>query len=208
MGTMGRRIERRLGQVARRKTLAILLVGCTPLVLRALLLPFSPVPHPHVQDEFSNLLVADTFAHGRLVNPVHPMWVHFESMHIVVHPVYASIFPVALGLIMAVAQKLTGCPWVGVWLSVGLMGAALCWMLQGWVSPGWALLGGMLAAVRFGPASYWMNSYFGGAVAAAAGALVLGALVRLQKRSRWQDAAVMGVGLVILANSRPYEGLL
>ena len=109
-----------------------------PLVLRALL----PIPNPRVQDEFSHLLVADSFAQGRLVNPLHPMWIHFESMHILVRPVYASPFPAA--------QALTGCPWIGVWLSVGFMCGALCWMLQGWVPPRWALLGGLRAHWRDG----------------------------------------------------------
>ena len=191
-----------------RSAVAILLVGLAPLLLRALLLPVLPIPAPRIHDEFSHLLLADTFAHGRLVNPVHPLWVHFDSMHVLVRPVYASIYPLAQGGIMALGQVLTGFPWVGVWLSMGLMCAALCWMLQGWVSPGWALLGGVLVAARFGVFSYWMNSYYGGALPAAAGALVLGALPRMLRRRRWQDAAMLGIGVVVLANSRPYEGLV
>ncbi len=197
-----------LRRIAHRKRLCILLVGMAPLLLRALLLPLFHRPEPRIHDEFSYLLAADTFAHGRLANPQHPMWVHFESMHILVRPAYASIFPIGQALAMAAGQVAIGDPWAGVWLSVALMGAALCWMLQGWVPPGWALLGSLLAVLRYGTFSYWMNSYFGGAVAAIGGALMLGALPRIVRRQRWQDAAWMGLGLAILANSRPFESLM
>jgi hypothetical protein len=195
-------------RLARSRTLATALVGLAPLLIRLLLLPWMPVPAPRIHDEFSHLLLADTLAHGRLVNPVHPMWPHFDSMHMLVRPVYASIYPPAHGAIMAVGLAVAKYSWAGVWLSVGLMCAAVCWMLQGWVSPGWALLGSALVAGRLGVTSYWMNSYYGGAMAAVGGALVLGALPRLCKRQRWRDAALLALGFVLLANTRPYEGLV
>ena len=179
-----------LGRIARRKGLAVLLVGATPLAVRALLFLMA-IPSPRIHDEFSYLLAADTFVHGRLVNPPHPKWVHFESMHILVRPVYATIFPVAQGLAMSVGQVFGGHPWTGVWLSMGLMCAALCWMLQGWVSPGWALLGGALAAIRFGVFSYWMNSLLRRGHCGRSGALLLGALPRIFRRHRWTDVLTM-----------------
>jgi len=183
-------------------------MGLAPMLVRALLLPWMPVPAPRIHDEFGHLLLADTLAHGRLVNPVHPLWPHFDSMHMLVRPVYASIYPPAQGAIMGLALMLSGHAWVGVLLSVGLMCAGICWMLQGWVTPGWALLGSALVVARFGVSSYWMNSYYGGAMGALGGALLLGALPRMLKRRRWQDAAALAIGFVILANSRPYEGLV
>jgi len=70
------------------------------------------------------------------------------------------------------------------------------------------LLGAVLAALRLSILSYWMNTYWCASVAAMGGALVLGAWPRLRKRMSLTSGVAMGTGLVILANSRPYEGLV
>jgi hypothetical protein len=70
------------------------------------------------------------------------------------------------------------------------------------------LLGGLLAVTRLAVFGYWANSYWGGSVAAAGGALLLGALGRIFEKPRTRDALVMALGLLLLANSRPYEGLI
>ncbi len=81
-------------------------------------------------------------------------------------------------------------------------------MLLAWLPSRWALLGGVIAWLKFAIVSYWVNSYWGGAVAATGGALLLGALARLLRRPRSRDAFLLGLSLAILANSRPYEGVI
>src|SRR5262245_56327219 len=167
-----------------------------------------PIPEPEIHDEFSYLLGADTFVLGRLANPPHPMWEHFETIHVNPIPTYATKYPPGQSLFLALGQKVFGHPWYGVLLSVGLMCACVCWMLQGWLPPLYAALGSLFLIAQFGVISYSANEYWGGALPAAGGALVLGALPRLVRRASLSVSVLAAFGVVLLANTRPYEGLI
>jgi hypothetical protein len=204
-----RRMERRFGQLARRKWLAVISVALSVLLLRVAILPLFPVPLPFCSDDFSFLLAGDTFAHGRLANLTPAMWTHFETIHITMNPTYQSMYFPGQGLILAASKVFFGSSWIGLLIVSALMCAALCWMLQAWLPAKWALLGGMIAVLRLGVFSYWTNTYHaGGSLAALGGALILGALPRLMRTARLRYAMLMGIGVAILVLTRPYEGIL
>src|SRR5712691_9693023 len=71
-----------LRNLSRKALLGCLVPGLLSVILRTTLLPWVPIPHPVVPDEYSHILLAKTFLIGRLANPPHPLWQHFESIHI------------------------------------------------------------------------------------------------------------------------------
>lgn len=174
-------------------------------------------PEPKIHDEFSYLLAGETVFEGRLANPPHRRWQHFETMHVLQQPTHASKYPIGQGAAIAVGFWL-GNPIFGVWLSLAFACGAICWMLQGWLKPQWALLASLIATIQLCTAdypggelqqsAYWGQSYWGGAVAAAGGALLLGGIRRHARVVNWGSSLAGGLGVAILAHSRPFEGLI
>ncbi|WP_028388305.1 hypothetical protein [Legionella fairfieldensis] len=167
-----------------------------------------PPPQPLIQDEFSYLLAGDTFASFRMTNPMHVFWEHFESIHLLVKPTYMSKYPPMQGIILAIGQLLFGSPWVAVVVSMAIFCGLLPWAFKGWVTPNWAMTGALIATYKIGILSYWTDSYWGGGAAAIGGVLVLGSVKRLVEKPTSSMLAIFSLGSCILANSRPFEGLV
>ena len=77
-----------LGKFAQKRALAILVTGVLSFIVTSTLALRRGVPVAYVHDEFSYLLAADTYAHGRLTNPAHPLWPWFETFHVLSQPTY------------------------------------------------------------------------------------------------------------------------
>jgi len=194
----------RIAQDQARSLIAVGLISLAICITTSLALD---IPAPRLHDEFSQLLAADTYAHGRLANPVHPMATHFETIHVLQQHSYASKFPPGQGLVLAFGMVTVGLPIAGAWLAVAAACASLCWMLYAYVPARWALVGGLVAACQ-PQILTWGQCYLGGGLPLAAGAIVLGSARRLVDGPRLSHAFLFGLGLAILANSRPYEGAL
>jgi hypothetical protein len=166
------------------------------------------LPLPVYQDDYSYLLSADTFLSGRLTNPAHPLWPHFETFYTLMQPTYASKYPPAQGLVLALGQAVSGIAISGMWLAAAAMTASFYWMFLGWVPRRWALLGAAIVAIH--PTTIaWSQSFHGGNIPALASALLVGSIPRLgSPRSAMTASVAAAAALVILANSRPYEGLV
>jgi hypothetical protein len=197
--------------VLQRPWRSVVACGMVGFALAAIVTLAGGFPPPRIHDEFSYLLAGDTYAHGHVAYPTHPMWRHFETFHELQVPAYASKYPPAQGLVLALGQVLTGAPIVGVWISCALMVAAFNWMLRAWTSARWAWWGAIAAGLwitgQHAREAYWATSFWGGAVAAMAAALVLGGVRRLARRASVPDSTAIGVGIAVLANSRPLEAI-
>ena len=194
--------------LASRRGAAILLVGLLGFTAPMLYGLSVGLPEPRIHDEFQYLTAADTYARGRLANPTHPCWRHFESFGLIQRPVYMAKQPPGQPLMLAAGQLVVGHPIYGVWLSAALAAAATCWMLQTWTRPIWAIVASVAMIVTIGVNTYWSQSYWGGFVAVLGSALTLGGLRRTTEAPSVLNSALFGIGLLILANSRPFEGLV
>ena len=227
------KIWRIIGRIAFRKQLSIVIVFLVALITSMIYSWYLP-PMANIADEFAYLHGAETFLSGRLTNPAHPMWKHFESLMVISIPTTSSKYPPAQSVFMAAGKLFTGQHIAGVWISYALACASLCWMLQAWTTPRWAFIGGLFAAVHpfmqgglyfqtgqvrnaildgipLNVQQYiwsWSQSYWGGAIAMIGGCLIYGTLPRMRRGPDLFLAMTMATGLLILANSRPFEGLI
>jgi hypothetical protein len=165
-------------------------------------------PVPALHDEFSYLLAADTFAGGRATNPTHPAWEFLETYHVLWHPTYQSKYPPGNGLVLAVGQVVSGQPIVGIWICLALCAALTFWMLRGWFSIVWAVVGATILICNWPVTKLWGQTYYGGAPALLGGLLLFGAAARLQRGPSFINSLWLSLGLLILAVTRPYEGLI
>lgn len=201
-------MERIIQRCSKRPTAAFASCAVLALSLHLMLAPWMTRHAPEVHDEFSYLLSADTFLHGSAANPPHPLWRSFETAHVVFWPHYASMYPPGQGLLLAGGKLLFGDYLAGPWLATALLAGLAGWMLAAWVPARWAVFGSFVVALRFGVFSYWANSYWGGALPAIGGMLLFGGLPRFLRKPRIRDAALVAIGLVLLAATRPFEGIL
>lgn len=165
------------------------------------------LPEPYVVDEFSYLFGSETLMAGRLTNTTPPFHRHFSFIHNIETPTWQMKYPPGQSLLLAFGS-LFGHPIVGAWAGMALAIGGLCWMLQAVLPCRWAFVGTLLGLLN-----WWINmrhgqSYMGTSLAMIGGVTTLGALVRLLRAPRPIYGALLGLGLFLMAISRPYEGLI
>ncbi|MCC6770553.1 MAG: hypothetical protein IT360_05015 [Gemmatimonadaceae bacterium] len=182
------------------------LVAVMAFVLAAVATALDGWPLPRVFDEFSYLIGAETFAAGRLSNPPHQLPEFFNTIHVLQTPTYTSKYFPGHSLFLALGIVLGGGPRLGQWIAFAFMGGALCWMLRGCVSRRGALAGSAILVLLLAD-THWTSGYWGSAAALGGSALMFGAILRVQHDPAPRTAGILGLGVVVLALTRPFEGL-
>ncbi|HET7712673.1 MAG TPA: hypothetical protein VFL80_12145 [Thermoanaerobaculia bacterium] len=168
---------------------------------------FQGPPLPWMHDDYANLLGGEMLASGSLSAPPHPLWRHFETMHQLMVPRYASKYPPGQALVLAAGVRVFREAIAGEWIVTAAACAAIGWAVGTWMTPLAGLLAGLAAAIH--PTIFeWANSYRGGGLAALAGALLLGSTSRFTERPQVRYVLVASLAAVGLMVTRPFEGAL
>ena len=165
-----------------------------------------PIPINH--DEFAYLLSADTFSQGRLTNPPHPFWEHFQTFHVFFHPTYQAKYPPGQGIFLAIGQVFFDEPIWGAWISLALAYVAIFWFFLSDFKPFFAFISTLV--IIFNPYInlLWAQSYWGGGVAMLGGGLFYGGISHSRIKVSFSNTIGFCIGLTVLANSRPFEGFI
>ena len=197
-----------LGRLGARPVLVAVVLGLGVVLVAAIHAHFVHWPEPSVHDEFAYILGAETFAGGELARPTPAHWEHFESFHILLTPSYAPKYPPGHSLVLAGALSVFGEVRYGLWLEAGALVASITWMLFAFVPARFAVLGGIACALQLALFGSWSMTFYGGSLAAIGGALMLGAAPRVSQRPGVGLGVVLGLGIAILAMTRPFEGFV
>lgn len=196
------RFASRSGRIA----IVVLASALLPACWRLPFLPWRPAPEPLVHDEFSHLLVADTLLAHRLANAPHKLAAHLDTIYVLQHPAYASIYPIGQGAILAVGRIIAGNPWFGIVLATMSMCGAIAWALSELLPLPYAAIGGLIVAFTYG--LEWLDSYWGGAFCGFGGALMFGSVLRLRRSSSILLAGLAAFGWCVTWFTRPFESVL
>ncbi len=201
------RLENLVGRIADRPYLSAALIAGIAVCARLALSPFLGIPQLIVPDEMSLTLQAKTYLGGHLANHV-SLLPDFESVYVLIAPTYASMYPVLRSFPLLIGYWLGIGAWGGVLLSMVALTVAVYWMVRQWINARYAFIAALIVTIRYGLFSIWVNSYYGGAFTALGGVLLLGGFKAVKSRPTLLHGAVVGVGVVILMTTRPYEGML
>ncbi len=165
------------------------------------------IPPMWIHDEFSYMLAADTFLHGRITNPPHELPQFFENPHLIISPTYMSKYPPGQPFILAIGILL-GHPFFGVLIALSLFISCFTWMLSSLIDKKFIIPIYILMLISLGLSKHWGRSYIIGALPAAAACLMIGTYLYSLKYKIVRGELIFIISCAILSVTRPYEGLI
>ena len=84
---------------------------------------------------------------------------------------------------------------------------AVYWMVRESINSRYGVIAALIVTLRYGVFSFWANSYWDGAFTALGGVLLVGGFRAVRSRPNLLNGALVGLGVVILMTTRPYEGM-